>query len=43
VQTSSDNKVQCTLPGGSGTVDVVVEVGGQSYTFSSGYRFITGY
>ena len=43
VNSSSDNKIQCALPGGSGTVDVVVSVNGESYTFKSGYRFITGY
>lgn len=40
---SSGNKIQCTLPGGSGTVDVVVGVKGESYTFKSGYRFIAGF
>ena len=42
VQSVSDNKLKCTLPGGSGTVDVVVNVGGESYTFFSGYRYIAG-
>jgi len=42
VQSASDNKLECTLPGGSGTVDVVVNVGDESYTFFSGYRYIAG-
>ena len=39
----SPNSVKCTLPGGSGTVDVQVTVGTESYTFVKGYRFITGH
>ena len=36
--------IECTLPGGSGTVDVVVTNSGNlSYTFKRGYRFITGH
>jgi hypothetical protein len=39
---SSTVKIQCTLPGGIGTVDVVVTVGGAVATFAKGYRYITG-
>jgi len=36
-------KIVCKLPGGSGTVDVVVSSSsGESSTFERGYRFITG-
>lgn len=38
----SSNKVVCTLPGGSGTVDVVVSTASESSTFERGYRYITG-
>jgi len=43
VQSANNDKLQCNLPGGSGTVDVVVNVNGESSTFKSGYRYITGY
>jgi hypothetical protein len=37
------NKIVCTLPGGSGTADVVVETSsGEASTFQRGYRYITG-
>ena len=37
------NKIVCTLPGGSGTVDIVVETSsGEASTFQRGYRYITG-
>lgn len=39
----SPNAVKCTLPGGSGPVDVKVTVGTELYTFAKGYRFITGH
>lgn len=42
VTSATAKKIKCILPGGSGTVDVVVSVGGESYTFQRGYRFITG-
>ena len=36
-------KIVCTMPGGTGTVDIVVEGGNkQSYTFQRGYRYVTG-
>jgi hypothetical protein len=38
----SATKVKCTLPGGTGTVDIVVTSGTESYTFKRGYRFIIG-
>jgi IPT/TIG domain len=34
--------IECTLPGGRGTVDVVVTSGSASYTFERGYRYIVG-
>ena len=39
---TSATKVQCTIPGGTGTVDIVVTSGAESYTFKKGYRFILG-
>jgi IPT/TIG domain/Glucose / Sorbosone dehydrogenase len=38
----SSTKVDCTLPGGLGTVDIVVQNGGVSSTFERGYRYISG-
>jgi IPT/TIG domain/Glucose / Sorbosone dehydrogenase len=35
-------KIACSLPGGSGTVDVVVKSGTSVSIFSKGYRYITG-
>lgn len=35
-------KIKCTLPGGSGTVDVIVTSGADSYTYLRGYRFVAG-
>jgi IPT/TIG domain/Glucose / Sorbosone dehydrogenase len=35
-------KIECTVPGSTGTVDVVVTAGGQTYTFQKGYRYVTG-
>jgi len=43
VVSSSDTEIKCKLPGGSGTVDVKVTVGSESYTFQSGYRYIAGF
>jgi IPT/TIG domain len=34
--------IECTLPGGSGSVDVIVSSGSGSYTFERGYRYIVG-
>jgi hypothetical protein len=42
VTSATAKQIKCRLPGGSGTVDVAVSVGGESYTFRRGYRFITG-
>jgi len=42
VSVVSSNKIVCTLPGGSGTVDVVVSTASESSTFERGYRYITG-
>lgn len=36
-------KIVCTLPGGSGTVDIVVTGSAGSYTFQRGFRYITGH
>jgi IPT/TIG domain/Glucose / Sorbosone dehydrogenase len=38
----SSTRVDCTLPGGNGTVDVVVQNGGATSTFERGYRYISG-
>jgi IPT/TIG domain/Glucose / Sorbosone dehydrogenase len=39
----TSTKLECTMPGGSGTVDIVVSGGnGLPYTFARGYRYITG-
>jgi Malectin domain/IPT/TIG domain len=35
-------EISCTLPGGTGTVDIVVTTGAESATFLAGYRYITG-
>jgi glucose/arabinose dehydrogenase len=35
--------MECTMPGGTGTVDItVIGSDGQSYTFEHGYRYVTG-
>jgi IPT/TIG domain/Glucose / Sorbosone dehydrogenase len=39
---TSATKVTCTLPGGVGTVDIVVKNGGSTSTFEKGYRFVSG-
>jgi Malectin domain/IPT/TIG domain len=36
------SKITCTLPGGSGTADIVVTTGSNEATFAAGYRYITG-
>jgi IPT/TIG domain/Glucose / Sorbosone dehydrogenase len=38
----SSKRIDCTLPGGIGTVDIVVNNGGITSTFNLGYRYITG-
>jgi IPT/TIG domain/Glucose / Sorbosone dehydrogenase len=35
-------RIDCTLPGGTGTVDIIVTNGGISSTFKRGYRYISG-
>jgi hypothetical protein len=35
-------KIQCTTQGGSGTVDVVVALAGETYIYEKGFRYITG-
>jgi IPT/TIG domain/Glucose / Sorbosone dehydrogenase len=43
VTLDTSTKLECTMPGGSGTVDIVVSSGnGLRYTFARGYRYITG-
>lgn len=42
VATFTPTYIECTLPGGSGTVDVAVSSGSASYTFARGYRYIVG-
>ena len=42
VLTVGAKKITCTLPGGSGTADILVTSGNETGTFSSGYRYITG-
>jgi large repetitive protein len=44
VGTLTNNYLECTLPGGTGTVDVAVTVAGSTvYTFERGYRYIQGF
>jgi hypothetical protein len=43
VTSISATKIECTLPGGTGTVDVAVTVGARSYNFQKGYRYIRGF
>jgi Malectin domain/IPT/TIG domain len=38
----TSSKITCTLPAGSGTVDIAVTTGVESATFLAGYRYITG-
>jgi IPT/TIG domain/Glucose / Sorbosone dehydrogenase len=38
----SSTRVDCTLPGGTGTVDIVVQNGAASSTFDNGYRYVSG-
>jgi len=42
VLTVGAKKITCTLPGGSGTADILVTSGNETGTFSSGYRYISG-
>jgi IPT/TIG domain/Glucose / Sorbosone dehydrogenase len=42
VTSTSATKVVCTLPGGVGTVDIVVKNGAATSTFEKGYRYISG-
>ena len=35
-------RITCTLPGGSGTVDIIVTGSAGTYTFKRGYRYISG-
>jgi hypothetical protein len=36
------NQIDCTLPGGVGTVDIVVSLGATTSVFQKGYRYISG-
>jgi hypothetical protein len=42
VQDVISTRITCTLPPGFGPADIVVTAKGQTTTFTSGYRFITG-
>ena len=42
VTSTTSTKIECTIPPGTGLVDVVVTIGQSSSTFSEGYRYITG-
>lgn len=43
VKSSSASKIVCTLPGGSGTVDVTVSASStKRYTYVAGYRYVKG-
>jgi Glucose / Sorbosone dehydrogenase/IPT/TIG domain len=39
---ASSNRIDCRLPGGTGTVDITVSNGPATSTFSRGYRYISG-
>jgi len=36
------DRIECTLPGGSGTVDITVTINGETAIFQKGYRYISG-
>lgn len=36
------SKIECSLPGGVGTVDIVATSGTRTYNFERGYRYVTG-
>jgi IPT/TIG domain/Glucose / Sorbosone dehydrogenase len=38
----SKTRIDCTLPGGAGTVDIVVNQGSERSIFERGYRYISG-
>jgi IPT/TIG domain len=38
----SMTRIDCTLPGGFGMMDITVTNGAMTYTFSKGYRYISG-
>jgi glucose/arabinose dehydrogenase len=42
IQTKTNSKITCTVPGGQGTVDVIVSGTSGSYTFKRAFRYITG-
>jgi IPT/TIG domain/Glucose / Sorbosone dehydrogenase len=42
VTSATATKVICTLPGGVGTVDIVVKNGAATSTFERGYRYVSG-
>jgi IPT/TIG domain len=43
VLSTTATKIECTLPGGSGTVDIVVSGSAGTYKFQRGYRYISGF
>lgn len=42
VSRTGTTKIICTIPGGTGTVDITVTGSAGSYTFKRGFRYITG-
>jgi glucose/arabinose dehydrogenase len=42
IPTITATRIDCTLPGGFGTVDIVVTTGSSSSTFEKGYKYISG-
>jgi IPT/TIG domain len=42
VLSTTATKIECTLPGGSGTVDIIVTGSAGTYTFTKEYRYIKG-
>ena len=42
IKTITATRIECTLPGGFGPVDVTVSKGDASSVFEKGYRYITG-
>jgi len=36
------DRIECTMPGGSGTVDITVTIGNEVTIFPKGYRYISG-
>lgn len=43
VTTTKEFRVQCTIPPGSGTVDITLTAAGETAVFNQGYRYIKGF